>query len=39
MYNYSMYAMFAYVGVVPGGSMGRHIFQSHGVFGYSLYMT
>ena len=29
----SMYAVFAYVGVVPGGSMGRHIFQSHGLYG------
>ena len=29
--RHSMYAIYAYIGVVPEGSMGRHIWQSHAV--------
>ena len=29
-------AIYAYIGVVPGGSMGRHIWQSHGVCGFYI---
>ena len=31
--KHSMYAVYAYIGVVFGGSMYRHIWQSHGVSG------
>ena len=34
-----MYGIYTYIGVVPEGSMGRHIWQSHGVFGIGRHGT